>query len=79
MNDLRARLLQRIPFPDGPLADVLIIEPNGDEYKVRCLCKADGMTHISEVGDGDILKYLNEKYSSQAVCALVRGITLAGS
>lgn len=74
MNGLRARLLEHVPSPDGPQADVLLIEPNGDEHRVRCLCKRDGTTDIG--GDGEMVAFLNDKYGDQSVCGLARQVTL---
>jgi hypothetical protein len=74
MNGLQARLLSRGPSPDGTQADLLLIEPNGDEHLVRCLCKDDGSTEIG--GDGEMVGYLNDKYGSPNVCSLSRQTTL---
>ncbi|MBN9500499.1 MAG: hypothetical protein BGO01_07745 [Armatimonadetes bacterium 55-13] len=74
MNGLRARLLEHVPSPDGTQADVLLIEPNGDEHRVRCLCKRDGTTDLG--GDGEMVAFLNDKYGEQTVWALARQMTL---
>lgn len=74
MNGLRARLLEHVPSPDGTQADVLLIEPNGDEHRVRCLCKRDGTTDLG--GDGEMVTFLNDKYGEQTVWALARQMTL---
>ena len=74
MNGLRAVLLRHVPSVDGIQADVLLIEPNGDEHHVRCLCKHDGTTDIG--GDGEEIAYLNEKFGSQTVWTLSRRVTV---
>lgn len=75
MNGLRAVLMRHVPSPDGIQADVLLIEPNGDEHRVRCLCKDDGSTDIG--GDGEMISFLTDKYGEQTVWALSRQITLS--
>lgn len=77
MNGLRAELMRRVPSPDGPQADVILIEPNGTEHQVRCLCKPDGTTDIGVMGGAERLLDLEERYGAQVVCALSRQITLA--
>ncbi len=74
MNGLTARLVEHVPSPDGTQADALLIEPNGDEHRIRCLCKKDGTTDLG--GDGAMVHYLNQKYGSQTVWALSRQMTL---
>ena len=76
MSGLRAVLMRHVPSPDGPQADVLLIEPNGEEHQVRCLCKSDGTTDLGVIGDGGRLTYLEDKYGSQVVWALSRQLTL---
>jgi len=74
MNGLRAQFLESVPSDDGPQADVLLIEPNGDPYRVRCLCRHNGRTDIG--GDHEELLYLNGRYGDQAVCGAARAVTL---
>ena len=74
MNGLQAKLLGYVPSPDGTQADLLLLEPNGNENRVRCLCKRDGSTDIG--GDAERVDYLNTKYGSQTVWTLSRQITL---
>ena len=70
---LRARLICNVPSTDGRQGDVALIEPNGDEHKVRCLIRPNG-TDIG--GDKDSLVYLNEKYGDQQVCLAAQGAVL---
>ena len=65
MDELRAELVRRVQSPDGLLADIVLIEPNGDEYEVQCLLRHDGTTEIGEAGNGESLKYLNENYKKK--------------
>jgi len=62
---LRGRLIRYVPSPDGVQADIALIEPNGEEHEVRCICRPTG-TEIG--GDDETLSYLNERYSPQMVC-----------
>lgn len=75
MSGLRAVFMRHVPSADGKQADVLLIEPNGDEHRVRCLCKHDGSTDIG--GDGETISFLAEKYGEQTVWALSRQMTLS--
>lgn len=75
MAELTARYVCAVPSADGPQADILLIEPNGDEHLVRCLCRINGTTEIG--GDGESLAYLNERYGSQIVCRVARQSTLS--
>jgi len=54
----------------------MLIEPNGDETRVRCLCRGD----LTEIGvDGretEGLTYLNKRYGGTAVCTAARKVTL---
>jgi hypothetical protein len=77
MNHLRAEFMRRVPSPDGPQADILIIEPTGEEHQVRCLCKSDGTTDLGIMGERERLAVLEEKYGHQVICALSRQTTLA--
>ena len=51
---LQGRFVQSIGSGDGKQADIMLVEPNGDEHMVRCLVKSLG-TEIG--GDGEILAY----------------------
>ncbi len=76
MNGLRAELMRHVPSSDGPQADVLVIEPTGEEHQLRCLCKADGTTDLDVIGGSERLTYMEDKYGSQVIWALTRQITL---
>ncbi|MCB8933051.1 MAG: hypothetical protein M9921_14500 [Fimbriimonadaceae bacterium] len=75
MNHLRAELMRKVPSNEGPQADVLIIEPDGTEHQVRCLCRG-GETVLGELGDGQRIPLLEEKYGAQVLVALTRHVTL---
>lgn len=66
---LSSRLVARLSSPAGAEADLVLVEPNGDEHLVRCLAKGDG-TELG--GDGEVLAYLNARYGPEAVCAAAR-------
>ena len=74
MEVLRARLLEPVPSPEGIQADLLVIEPNGDESPVRCLCKHDGTTDIG--GDPEAIAFLSAKYGDVSLCGVARQATL---
>jgi len=74
MRVLRARLVELVPSSEGVQADVVLIEPNGDEYPVRCLCKPDGTTDIG--GDPDAIAFLNVRYGDNSLCVVAREATL---
>lgn len=76
MNGLRAELMRHVPSPDGPQADVLLIEGSGEEHQIRCLCKPDGTTDLGVMGSPEQLVALEERYGPQVICALARQITL---
>lgn len=78
MAGLTARITAEIPSSDGIQAGVALLEPNGDEHVVRCLCKLDCTTDIGEVGDESVFEYLADHYGSQTIWALTRQVTLSG-
>ena len=73
MGVLRARKIESVPSLQGVQADIALIEPNGDEYRVRCLCKHDGSTDIG--GDPDVIAFLNAKYGAREFCLAARKAT----
>lgn len=72
-HGLRASLIRHVPSTAGNQADIALIEPNGDEHKVRCLIRSNG-TEIG--GDEADLHYLNEKYGDQEVCLAAQDAVL---
>jgi len=70
---LTAKVLAHVPTPEGPQADLLLIEPNGDSTQVRCLAKESG-TEIA--GESDYIDYLNRRYGPQMVSLTARWATL---
>ena len=76
MANLRAEFLERSPSDEGKQAVLVLIEPNGDEHQVRCLCRPDGSMDVSEFGDGTMLIYLNDRYGQTVVGELCREITM---
>lgn len=71
---LHGETVRRWEKADGFHADVVVVEPNGDEYRVECLIRRDGGTDIG--GNGDELYYLQERYGSSGFSTFVRGIAL---
>jgi hypothetical protein len=76
MSTLHARFLSKSPSPEGKQVELALIEPNGDEHRVRCLCRPDGSMDVSEIGDGTMLIYLNDRYGQAHVGGLCREITM---
>ncbi len=68
--------MRHVPSNEGRQADLLIIEPDGQEHQIRCLCRADGTTVLGELGDGKRIPHLDRKYGSQVIWALTRQVTL---
>lgn len=77
MAGLRAILLRHEPSDDGPQADVLFVEPDGEEHRVRCLCRDGGGTDISDTDGGARLNHLIARHGDQVILALARQVTLA--
>ena len=73
---LNARAIHRIETSDGVIAEVVVVEPNGDEYVVKCLCLEEGTTVD---GEGDALSYLNERYGDVAFCTVVRNAAMGNT
>lgn len=72
-GSLNARLVRRLYSPHGRQAELVLIEPNGDEHEVVCLAKENG-TDINGVTEN--LDYLNSRYGTQAVCFAARRATI---
>ncbi|MHB8635520.1 MAG: hypothetical protein ACYC96_03495 [Fimbriimonadaceae bacterium] len=72
-NPLSARAINRVETPEGVIAEVVVVEPNGDEYVVKCLCRDEGTTVD---GEGDALSYLNERYGDVVFCTAVRNAAM---
>ncbi len=73
-GQLHSRVVRLVDSPDGKQADIMLIEPNGDEHPVRCLCKPDGTMDLG--GDGEVLAYLNHRYSPAVVGQTARAAIL---
>ena len=73
-GQLHSRVVRLVDSPDGKQADIMLIEPNGDEHPVQCLCKPDGTMDLG--GDGEVLAYLNHRYSPAVVGQTARAAIL---
>ena len=73
---LSARAVHRVETSEGVIAEVVVVEPNGDEYVVKCLCRVEGTTVD---GEGDALCYLNERYGDVAFCTAVRNAAMGNA
>lgn len=75
MDSLRAERLKTEYSPEGSQAEVLLIEPNGDQHWFRWLCGRNGAAEI--YGDQEMRFYLDERYGAQSVYTPSRHATLA--
>ena len=73
MSGLRSRFICEVPSSEGTQADVMLIEPNGDEHPVRCLVRP---TQTDLFGDPEILEYLRARYTDQVVYKAALAATL---
>ena len=76
MAGLRAELMKRVPSDDGPQADVLFIEPNGQEHQLRCLMRHNALTELGEHIEPGHVTYLKDTYGEQVMFALAQQVTL---
>ncbi len=70
MSPLRGRLIKFVYSPDGPAAEVALIEPNGDETIVTCVLQ--GEKTVIGTTEGEQLQHLNVKYGDKTVCQTAR-------
>lgn len=73
---LRARKICPVYSPRGEQAEVVLIEPNGDEHQVRVLL-APEVTEIN--GVMEVLNYLNHRYGPESVLAAAKTAVRTGS
>ena len=73
MSGLRSRHICDVPCDKGRKADIVLIEPNGDEHGARCLVW-ESKTEIS--GQDEILEYLRGRYGDEALVCAVRAAIL---
>lgn len=62
---LQARWVAAVPSNEGQQADLLLVEPNGDEHAVRCLVKPDRKIDIG--GQPQDIEYLCARYGTSTV------------
>ena len=58
-EQLKAVALRREMTARGLEADVLVVEPNGEEYPVGCICRVG---NIEIGGDDAVMTYLTDRY-----------------
>ena len=76
-NILTGRFVENVYSPEGKQCMLLLIEPNGDQYLLRCLVKAGGSkTDIADDRYGATLTYLIERYGRDQVMETARAITI---
>jgi len=76
MEELRAEKMRSVPSDRGPQADVLLIEPDGQEHQVRCLCLDGGNTEIGVDSSIALFNYLASVYGEDQVLSLCRRETM---
>ena len=65
-----------MPSNDGPQANILVVEPTGEEHQLRCLCHNNGTTHLGEPIEPGHVQQLEDRYGPQVLIALTRHVTL---
>ena len=76
---LEASLMRRVTSDDGVQADILIVEPTGEEHQIRCLCRHNGATDLGEHVEPGHLEHLKGRYGPQVLLALTRHVTLTAT
>ncbi len=78
MDNLSAHFEVHEYSPAGTQAWIRLREFNGDEYRVRCLCRNDGTTDFGTTSPSE-MEYLVRRYGWELVCHLARRATLTWS
>jgi hypothetical protein len=71
--ELTANVIERVRTPDGVVADLVVIEPNGDKTYLRCTCFP---TSTEVDGDRELVGYLNNRYGDRAFSQTLRRAAL---
>ncbi len=74
MDGLRAELLRHVYSPEGPQAELVLIEPNGTECWVRFLYRPSGPSEI--YGDQLAISRLHDRYGQDVVRLTAQQATL---
>lgn len=78
MTGLKAEFMRFVPSPDGPQAELFLIEPDGKELQVRCLCRKDGKIDVGVIGDKLEFERILGFYSPAVVFSIAKHVTLSG-
>ena len=73
-ESLTGRFVRHAFSPEGHQAEIVLVEANGDEHPVRCLCRP---TNTEICGDPAMLDYLNQRYGDDTVEFVSRMTTLS--
>lgn len=65
MQSLQARWVSDVPSNEGLQAELLLVEPNGDEHEVRCLVRHN--RRIEVFGFPQEIEYLCARYGTPTV------------
>ncbi len=68
--------MRHVHSDDGPQAEMIFIEPSGEEHQVRCLCRTLTQTELCGLVDSWRVPHLVCVYAEQVIVALTRLVTL---
>ena len=77
MTGLKAEFMRFVPSPDGPQAELFLVEPDGKELQVRCLIRDNGKIDVGVIGDQREFERLLGIYSPDVVFAIAKHVTLS--
>ena len=70
--------MRDVPSPKGRQAELILIEPDGNEVQVRCLILPDGGCEIYPISGQSEYERMIEYYGSRTVVGLARGVVESG-
>ena len=79
MTGLKAEFMRYVPSPDGPQAELFLVEPDGKELQVRCLIRDNGNIDVGVIGDRNEFERILGIYSPGVVYAIAKHVTLSHS
>ena len=77
MTGLKAEFMRFVPSPDGPQAELFLVEPDGKELQVRCLIRHSGQIDVGVIGDKNEFERILGIYSQDVVFAIAKHVTLS--
>lgn len=70
--------MRYVPSPKGQQAELILIEPDGNEVQVRCWILPDGGCEIYPISGNEAYERMIEYYGSRTVVGLARGVFESG-